>query len=485
VGLIVSTAQTMSGPMAMNRPMARNRPKASGADLGNMFGVAALVVLLSVVTGWIGLKTGDRKIERDVSSTVVTLDNRELVITAGGSQSLIDMAEFAFAAGRIFSPEFDSALGYYQAALDQNRNDPEALAGIDRVVSYLMSQAESAIFQNDWNAARTLAGVIVGVQPDNMRAGDIVNRANRFQRVQQLTETALEQFSRGRLAEPRGANAAETYLEILKLDPKNAAALQGLNTVTARLIANAQSAVIAGETARAERLIEQARRLDPNATGLADVERSARQTQRAEEDQRNRRDLIAASEALQQDRLMPPEPDSAFELFRRVLDRSPGSEAPRLGIQLVQAALVDRARARLAAGEIGASQLVALDAARAGLSGTELEELRAEIAMAERLADARDGRFDRVYGISELEVVRQVAPEYPRMAVMRHLEGWATVEFTVTESGVVRDSRVVESSSGVFDRPAIVALDRWRFKPVLEDGVPMPVRASVRFTFRP
>jgi TonB family protein len=461
------------------------RAATPGADLGNMFGVAALVVILTVLGGWISLKSAGAKVEMNQPFAVVTLDNRTLVLTAGGSQSLIEMAEFAFAAGRIFSPEYDSALGYYLAALDQNGNDAEAAAGISRVVSYLMSQAESAIFQNDWNAAKTVSGVILGVQPDNARANDILERANRFQRLQQLTEAALEQFSDGRLAAPRGNNAAETYAEILRIDPQNAAALQGLNTVTQRLIANAQSAAIAGDTARAQLLIKQARQLDANAIGLADVERSARQNVRATDDQRIRQDLIAASEALQQDRLMPPEPDNAFDLFNRVLQRSPGEEAPHRGIQLVQAALLDRARARLAAGNIAASHQVALDAERAGVGRDELDALRAEIALAERFADARNGRFDRIYSISELEVVRQVAPEYPRLALMRNLEGWATVEFTVTEAGEVRDSRVIESSSGIFDRSAMAAVDRWQFQPVIENGMALPVRASVRFTFRP
>jgi TonB family protein len=457
----------------------------SGTNLSGMFGVAALVVIVGVFGGWLTLRSSSSELELNLPAATTALDTRAIVVSSDGSESLIEMAELAFAAGRIVTPEFDSALGYYSAALEQNPNNEDALDGVDRVVGYLMSQAETAIFQNDWDQARDYANTVLRVQPRSERAQDIMARSNRFERVQALTEQALAQFSAGRLVSPAGDNAAETYQEILEIDPQNQAANQGLNTVVQRLIANAQSSVIAGDMQQARNFIAQARELDAEASGLDEVERSSRQALEAAEDRRNQQDLIAASEALQEDRLMPPTPNNAYDLFNRVLERSPNSDAAQRGLRLVREALMDRARAYLAAGNINASREVVSDAERAGVSRDLLEALRTEILHAERFADSRVGRFDRVYTMAELEVLRQVPPEYPRLAAQRRMEGWVEVEFTVTETGEVRDPQVQDSSSSIFDRAAVAALDRWLFMPVEEDGRAVPVRAQLRFSFRP
>lgn len=456
-----------------------------GTNLGDMFGVASLIVILGVMVGWVILKQTAAEIELDLPPVVTALEHRNLIASASDSQSLVEMAELAFAAGRIAEPEFDSALGYYTVALEQDPSSVAAAGGIARVVSYLLSQAETALFRNDWETARKHANVVLGVQPRNAGATEIMAKANRSQRVQQLTERALAQFSNGRLVSPAGDNAAQTYQEILGMDPGNQAATQGLNTVVQRLMANAQSAAIAGDTVQAERFMIQVRALDPRAAGLAETERSTRQVEHGMEDGASQQDLIAASAALQEDRLMPPEPNNAYDLFKQVLQRSPDSEAAQRGIGLVRAALIDRTRAYLTAGNIVASEAAFADAERAGVAQDQLAALRAEIGRAERLASSRAGQFDRVYSIKDLKVLRQVAPNYPPIAAKRGSEGWVDVEFTVTETGEVRDPQVIGSSSTVFDRAAIMALNRWLFEPVNEGGEPVPVRARLRFSFRP
>ncbi|MBW3566379.1 MAG: energy transducer TonB [Proteobacteria bacterium] len=65
----------------------------------------------------------------------------------------------------------------------------------------------------------------------------------------------------------------------------------------------------------------------------------------------------------------------------------------------------------------------------------------------------------------------KVAPIYPQRALARGLEGWVLVEFTVTATGTVRDARVVESDPpGVFDRAAVEAAMKFKYKPRVIDG---------------
>lgn len=90
----------------------------------------------------------------------------------------------------------------------------------------------------------------------------------------------------------------------------------------------------------------------------------------------------------------------------------------------------------------------------------------------------------RVYSLSELDVVRQVVPDYPRQAARAGFDGWVQLEFTVSPQGTVEEARVVDSSSKIFHREALVALHGWQFKPVAVAGHPAPVRAQLRFTFQ-
>lgn len=70
----------------------------------------------------------------------------------------------------------------------------------------------------------------------------------------------------------------------------------------------------------------------------------------------------------------------------------------------------------------------------------------------------------------------KVAPIYPQRALARGLEGWVLVEFTVTESGAVRDARAIESEpAGVFDSAAVEAALKFKYKPRIVDGRPVEV----------
>ncbi len=75
----------------------------------------------------------------------------------------------------------------------------------------------------------------------------------------------------------------------------------------------------------------------------------------------------------------------------------------------------------------------------------------------------------------------RIPPTYPRRALQRGQEGWVIVEFTIAEDGTVRDPRVVESSSSVFEREAIRAVQRWRYRPQIANGRPA-ARPGVRVT---
>jgi TonB family protein len=454
------------------------------SNLAGSFGAASAVVIAGVLAAWVFVKQDSALVPEAMPDQEALVSTQPALHSQPTIASLLEQAEIAFAAGRIIEPEFDNALNYYLSLLEAEPDNAEAAQGVDRVMAYLQNQAEGAIFQNDWDSARAYAEVVLNVRPNDTDARDLRARADRFERVETLTAQALDQFSRGSLVSPKDGNAAASYRTILELDPVNAVAQQGLRSIVQRLLANAQSAAFAGEPAAAQKFIAEARAIDPSAPGLVAVEKSSRQIKRVVEGGNQQSDLLAAAEALQADRLMPPATPNAFDLFNAVLARDPESEAARRGLALVRDALLDRAAAQTAAGSLDQAGALLAQATAAGADAQRIAQLQGDVKYQQRLQDARAGRFERRYAVSELSATRQVAPSYPRTAAARKLAGWVEVEFTVTESGDVRDAKVSDSSAALFESSALSAIARWRFEPVLEDGHPVPVRVVVKFNFK-
>jgi len=79
----------------------------------------------------------------------------------------------------------------------------------------------------------------------------------------------------------------------------------------------------------------------------------------------------------------------------------------------------------------------------------------------------------------------KVAPVYPRRAQTRGIEGYVLLEFVVTKTGAVRDPVVIESKPpGIFDRAAIQAALKFKYKPKVVNGEPIDVAGvQNRITF--
>lgn len=79
----------------------------------------------------------------------------------------------------------------------------------------------------------------------------------------------------------------------------------------------------------------------------------------------------------------------------------------------------------------------------------------------------------------------RVEPSYPRDAIMRGLEGWVQVRFTINPDGSVSDPEVVAAEPPrVFNREAVRAILRWKFRPRIVDGQPVAREAEQLIEFR-
>jgi protein TonB len=96
------------------------------------------------------------------------------------------------------------------------------------------------------------------------------------------------------------------------------------------------------------------------------------------------------------------------------------------------------------------------------------------------IGPVRQGPPDR-----DFMVISRIPPQYPYRAQRRGIEGWVKLSLLITEQGSVQDLVVVEAEpEGVFDNAAIRAVSKWKFKPRIENGKAVTVRAEQVVTFK-
>lgn len=83
-----------------------------------------------------------------------------------------------------------------------------------------------------------------------------------------------------------------------------------------------------------------------------------------------------------------------------------------------------------------------------------------------------------------LPIIR-VAPGYPPRAERSAIEGFVDIEFSVSKTGRVVDPRIVYAEPGsIFNRSALRAVRKWKYKALIVDGEPLERQGlRVRISF--
>jgi protein TonB len=98
---------------------------------------------------------------------------------------------------------------------------------------------------------------------------------------------------------------------------------------------------------------------------------------------------------------------------------------------------------------------------------------------------AGGGAYRPGSGVSLPEVLTEVKPQYTAEAMRAKVQGVVWLECIVLPDGSVGDVKITKSLDSVFglDQEAIKAARRWRFKPGIREGKPVPVIITIELTF--
>jgi protein TonB len=79
--------------------------------------------------------------------------------------------------------------------------------------------------------------------------------------------------------------------------------------------------------------------------------------------------------------------------------------------------------------------------------------------------------------------VRTVKPDYPRELHSQGVTGVVMVKCAIDSQGNVTETSVTKSSNEAFDKPAMDAVKKWKFKPARQDGNPVAIAVTIPIKF--
>jgi TonB family protein len=292
-------------------------------------------------------------------------------------------------------------------------------------------------------------------------------------RVAALARSANERMDRGSLIEPADASAKFYLQELRGLDADAAESIAVADRLTGLIIMKAALAVSAGDFKSAERWLAEAEELDAGEEIIAGLRADiadARATAAARQ-----RSLAAAAreQALAAATAPPP-------VARRP---APSPAAPTATATVVSAAGDERVEPAQSSAARPTTEPVpdsgsapAADASASPVAATNAPDAADDASLSEA----------GLVALSELEFSKFIEPSFPRRLANRGKSGWVAVSFRVDLFGKTRDIEVVESEpQGLFEPAAVKAVEKWRFEPSLEDGLPVERRTQVKLVFEP
>jgi TonB family protein len=437
-----------------------------------------------------------------------TQDDAEPPHAAGfapsAAQAPLLAAAAALAANRLTEPAGDNALELYLQAQARNPADAAARAGLAEVHERLLARAENALLEERLDEAAVAieiarksgveSGRIAFLTAQLAKSREQVKTAQAAARlnvsvknepkaaedkVTPLLKLAAQRTNEAHLIDPEGDSARFYILEALRLDPSNIAAQEAERVLAMSLLTEAHSAIDRRDFVRAADWLGAAKGIvaDANIDAVQGLLASARRE--ADADAWSQL-LKNATDRLQQDRLIEPANDSAKYYLLTLRGLDPNNAGLAAAMQDLGARLVTKARRALALEQDDAARSWLDEASGIGVATPESNSVRHDLDA----AVAARQFLSNVVAASDLTLLESVKPVYPKKAYSSKVQGWVELDFTVAESGGVKDIAVHGASPpGVFEEAAIAALSQWRYKPILRDSEPKAQRARMRIRF--
>lgn len=86
--------------------------------------------------------------------------------------------------------------------------------------------------------------------------------------------------------------------------------------------------------------------------------------------------------------------------------------------------------------------------------------------------------------VTQPVLIQKIMPDYPRIAINAHIQGFVFLEAVITRTGTVEELRVLHSPHPLLDQAAVKAVKQWLYRPALVNGRPVKVYFNVTVEFK-
>jgi TonB family protein len=368
----------------------------------------------------------------------------------------------ARAADQLAAPGGDGALDLYLQALARDPADVDAQAGLAEVRERLLTRAENALLEERLDEASAAVETARKAGAQGGRLALLSAQLAKAREQLKAPPAPVRVNAAGSAAAPPAVDPAEQFAAL---------AVQRMD----------EGHLTDPDRDNAQFYVQEALRADPESSAARNVQQTlSLRLQQADAAERGRL-LKSARERLEQDRLIEPANDSAkyYVLSLRGIDPTNTGLAPLA--QDLGARLVAKGRRALELQQYEAARSWLQEAASVGYSSPDAAAANRDLDT----ALAQQASLSKVVDASELTLLTSVQPAYPSRALKSAIEGSVELEFTIAESGAVRDITVrAADPPGMFEQAAIGALSQWRYQPVVRGAGPIALRAHIRIRFQ-
>ncbi|MGI9304019.1 MAG: protein kinase domain-containing protein [Gammaproteobacteria bacterium] len=276
------------------------------------------------------------------------------------------------------------------AAFQQTTTDTKDADTQQDTANEELSAAEQLLAEDRLAEAKGRLQSAERLEPDNVNLARL--RAELATREQKLKVTSLladaeRRLASGQLAEPVQDSALAIYRQILAIEPGNAVAHAGLQTIVDRYVELADRFLRTDQLDQAEQAV---RMIESIATDNVEASQ-LRQRIRAQARTIELAGLLSdADEKFGAAELTQPAGDNALAMYRQVLAKDPQNAAAQRGVQNVIRHYLDAANDLLAAAQTARAEAQLTIVEKIDSSNPEAEALRARIeAIAQKQAEQK------------------------------------------------------------------------------------------------
>ncbi len=188
--------------------------------------------------------------------------------------ALLKKADAAFDKGRLLEAK-DGALALYRQALAGDKKNAAARAGVEKVHNDILQQTGDALDRGDENKSARLIAALQDLALDDNNVAALQTRLKKLRQTTPLLTRAAELLAQDKAG---GANAGkdkaaalDVYRQVIKIDPGNKLADQGLAQIERGFLDRALGAAAQDDFAGADKILAEASSIRPGSHELLDT----------------------------------------------------------------------------------------------------------------------------------------------------------------------------------------------------------------------